>query len=149
MSDDLKFPESPLRRESVADHNRDALDEPVLSLVRDAYLPAAVVGDSSAYWTGLEQRILARVGAAGLAPAEGQWWSVLGGWAQAGLIAAAALFAVASVVSQRFGEAESRYVYESVIQQETPEVFLAPAALLSAPDGQAQSDATLIYVLSH
>lgn len=149
MSDDLKFPERPLQRESVTDDNSDALDERVLALVRDAYLPAFVAGDSGAYWSGLEQRILARIRTAGLAPADGPWWSVLGGWAQTGLIAAAALFAVASVVSQRFGEMESRFVYESVIQQETPEVFLAPAALLSAPDGQAQSDATLIYVLSH
>ncbi len=135
MTDELKFPEQ---------SNRDALAEPLVRLLRDAYAPPG----AEAYWHGLEQRILARTSVANFATADGQWWSVLGGWAQAGLVAAAAIFALAGALNQRFNASESQFVYESVLQQNTPEVLSAPTDLLAAPEG-SRSDATLIYVLSH
>ncbi len=139
MTDELKFPER---------SDRDALAEPLVRLLRDAYAPPGNAASAEAYWHGLEQRILARTSVANFANADGQWWSVLGGWAQAGLVAAAAIFALAGALNQRFNASESQFVYESVLQQNTPEVLSAPTDLLAAPEG-SRSDATLIYVLSH
>ncbi len=139
MTDELKFPER---------SNRDALTEPLVRLLRDAYAPPVGTASAEAYWHGLEQRIMARTSVARFATPDGQWWSVLGGWAQAGLIAAAAIFVLAGALNQRFNARESQFVYESVLQQNTPEVLSAPIDLLAAPEG-SRSDATLIYVLSH
>lgn len=139
MSDELKFPDA---------SNRDAIGEQLIRLVRDAYAPPVDASSAESYWLGLEQRIVARTSAASFATTDGQWWSVLGGWAQTGLIAAAAIFALAGALNQRFNDNESQFVYESMIQQTTPEVLSAPTDLLSAPEG-SRSDATLIYVLSH
>lgn len=139
MSDELKFP-------GVAE--RDALGEPLVRMVREAYAPPVSAADAESYWLGLEQRIMARASSAGFATADGQWWSVLGAWAQTGLIAAAAIFAVAGAINQRVNENASQFVYESVIEPATPEILSAPANMLSAPEG-SRSDATLSYVLSH
>ncbi len=138
MTDELKFPGS----SGAADG--DSLSEPLKAMIRDAYAPAG--GNSDAYWSGLEQRIMARVRAEG--SAESGWWSILAPWAQAGLIAATAIFAVTSVINRQISESDSQYAYESVLQSATPEVD-ASAAVLSAPDRASGSDATLDYVLSH
>jgi hypothetical protein len=139
MSDELRFPGT------SGSADRDSLGEPLTGLVRDAYLPASP-GESSAYWAALEQRIMARVKSAD--PAEGAWWSVLAPWAKAGLVAAAAIFVLASVIDKRISENESLYAYEAVVQAPTPDADLS-AALLTAPNKAAGTDATLNYVLSH
>lgn len=152
MSDELKFPDAFERggqhggEAGPGEAQRDALSEPLIRLVRDAYAPPVAAGD--VYWNSLEQRIMARASAAGIATGDGQWWSVLGAWAQTGLIAAAAIFAVAGAINQRFNDNDSQFVYESLVQPVTPEILSAPTDLLSAPEG-SRSDATLIYVLSH
>jgi len=138
MSDELRFPGP----SGPAD--RDSLGEPLTGLVRDAYLPVA--GDTPAYWAGLEQRIMARVRTEG--SGDIGWWSVLAPWAQAGLIAAVAIAAIASVINQRISESESQYAYESVIQVSAPTSGLS-AALASPLDRTSGTDATLEYVLSH
>ena len=137
MSDELKFPGS-------GGADRDSLGEPLTALVRDAYLPASPA-ESGAYWAGLEQRIMARVRAEG---AETGWWSVLAPWAQAGLVAATAIFALTSVINQRLSESESQYAYESVVQTPTPDAD-ASESLFSATDRTSGRDATVEYVLSH
>ncbi len=137
MTDELRFP-GPTR---PADN--DSLGEPLTGLVRDAFVPP---DDSSAYWAGLEQRIMARVKAAGVD--DSSWWSVLAPWAQAGLIAATAIAALTSVINQRLSESDSQYAYESVVQTSATEVD-APVDLLAPPDRTSGSDATLEYVLSH
>jgi len=152
MGDELKFPDASGRgeqrhRNSDAQSRGEALSEPLVRLVREAYLPPTTSADSASYWQGLEQRIMARATAAGVGT-DNQWWSVLGAWAQTGLIAAAAIFAVAGVINQRVNASDSQFVYESVVQPATPEILSAPKDLLSAPEG-ARSDATLSYVLSH
>jgi len=151
MTDELKFPGQPGRNETQGDaaQGKDgALPNQLLQLVREAYAPPVANADGAAYWNGLQERIMTRAGAAGLAGADSQWWSVLGAWAQTGLIAAAAIFAVAGVINQRVSDNDSQFVYESVVQPATPESLSAPVDLLSAPAG-SRSDATLGFVLSH
>lgn len=137
MTDELKFPGS-------GTTDRDSLGEPLTSLVRDAYLPASP-SEAEAYWTGFEQRIMSRVKTE---VAEPGWWSVLAPWAQAGLIAAAAIFALTSVINQRISESESQYAYESVVPVSAPTSALSDA-LGSGADRASGTDATLDYVLSH
>ena len=136
MSDELKFPGA----HGASD--RDSLSEPLSQLVRDAYAPPA---DSDLYWAGLEQRIMAAVKSPVIS--ETRWWTVLGPWAQAGLVAAAAIFVAASVINHRISESETVTAYETAWQSPTPEVD-ASAALL-ASDKSSARDATLDYVLSH
>jgi hypothetical protein len=135
MSDELKFP---------GQGSRDSLGEPLARIVREAYEPRTNEGEM--YWTGLESRIMARVRAAGTS--DRRWWSVLAPWAQAGLIAATAVFALTSVINQQMSDTDSQYAYESVVQPATPDVD-ASEALLGAPDKATGTDATLDYVLSH
>jgi hypothetical protein len=135
MTDELKFPGA------HGTPDRDSLSEPLRQLVRDAYAPPS---DTEGYWAGLEQRIMAGI----KAPAfETRWWTVLAPWAQAGLIAAAAIFAITSVINRRISESETQSAYETAWQSPTPEVD-ASAALL-ASDKSSARDATLNYVLSH
>jgi hypothetical protein len=136
MSDELKFPGTP------GTPDRDSLSEPLRQLVRDAYAPRT---DTEAYWAGLEQRIMAGIKAP--TTSDTRWWTVLGPWAQAGLIAAPAIFAVTSVINRRISESETQSAYETALQSPTPEVD-ASAALLTSDKSSAR-DATLDYVLSH
>jgi hypothetical protein len=136
MSDELKFPGA----SGMPD--RDSLSEPLRQLVRDAYAPPT---NTEAYWAGLEQRIMA--GIKSPRAAETRWWTVLAPWAQAGLIAAAAIFAVTSVINRRISDSETQTAYETALQSPTPEID-ASAALL-ASDKSSARDATLDYVLSH
>jgi hypothetical protein len=133
MSNDLKFP-------GPGTPDGDSLGEPLTGLVRDAYLPASPA-ESEPYWAGLEQRIMARVRAEG---AESGWWHVLAPWAQAGLVAATAIFALTSVINQRISESESQYAYESVVQTPTPDADASESLFSSSG-----RDATVEYVLSH
>lgn len=137
MSDDLKFPGS-------GEADPDSLGAPITGLVRDAYLPTSPA-ESEAYWAGLEQRIMARIRAEGTEPG---WWSVLAPWAQAGLIAATAIFALTSVINRRISESESQYAYEVLVPVSAPTSALSDA-LGSGADRSAGTDATLDYVLSH
>lgn len=137
MSDELKFPGA------SGETDRDSLSEPLRQLVRDAYAPPAV--ETEAYWASLEQRIMARVNSRGTA--ETRWWTVLGPWAQAGLIAATAIFAVTSVINRRISDSETQSAYETALQSPTPEVDASAAVLTS--DRASARDATLDYVLSH
>ena len=137
MTDELKFP-------AGGSADRDSLGEPLTSLVRDAYLPAAPA-ESDAYWAGLEQRIMARVLTAGT---EAGWWSVLAPWARAGLIAATAIFAVTTVINERIAQSESQYAYETVVPVSAPTSGISDA-LGAASDKTTETDATLEYVLSH
>jgi hypothetical protein len=94
---------------------------------------------------------IANSGAAVAEPAftEPGWWSVLDGWAQVGLVAAAVLFAAAGVIASRLGEPEEQVAYESVIQTSTPDVLSAPTQLITASDKSVQRDAALNYILSY
>lgn len=145
MSNDLRFP-SPDDKNSARD--RDALEESLVQVIRAAYAPPV----QRDYWRGLEQRIMARVASAGTPgfgdPADG-WWLVLGGWARAGLVAAAAVFVFASVVNSRLGESDAQVAYESAWQASSPEGISPTAALLAARNGTAGRDAALGYVLSY
>ena len=148
MTDELKFPD-PLERRVPRD--ADAIDERTARAIHEAYLPPLTRGEvENNYWSALEQRIMARVATANPAQREQGYWSVLNGWAQVGLVAAAALFAIGGLVSQRLGEPEEQVAYESVVPtSSTPEAVSAPAALLTASGSSAQRDAALQYVLSY
>lgn len=138
MSDELKFPGP------SGSADRDSLNEPLAGRIREAYAPVAA--DSDLYWVGLEGRIMARIRTEGAG--DGRWWTVLAPWAQAGLIAAAAIFAVTTVINQRLADSDSQYAYESVIQVSAPTSGLS-AAIGSSSDRATGTDATLNYVLSH
>jgi hypothetical protein len=148
MTDELKFPDSPKQP-----RDSGAIDERAAQLIREAYLPPVASGDAEyAYWNALEKRIMAGI-ASGIVPqSDAGWWSVLGGWAQVGLVAAAALFAVASVVSNQLGEPDDQVAtdagYEAVLPASSY-ASSAPMQLINAPDRSSQRDAALQYVLSY
>ena len=147
MTDELRFPDPSERR---APRDSGAIDDRTARLIREAYLPPVASGEAeSAYWSALERRIMAGITSSGTAAAEPGWWSVLDGWAQVGLVAAAVLFAAAGVVSSQLGEPEEQVAYESVIQTSTPDALSAPAQLITASDKSVQRDAALNYVLSY
>jgi hypothetical protein len=135
MTDELKFPVNGVKPD------RDALDESLLGLIRDAYTPP----DGDAYWLGLEQRIMARVASPG--EGDAKWWSVLAPWARPALVAAAALFALAGVVNLEFVESESQLAYDSVLQSVTPDVVATSEEIISVERGT--EGATISYFLSH
>jgi len=134
MADELKFPTN------GAKPDRDSLDESLVSAIRDVYSPPG--GD--AYWTGLEQRIMARV--ASQSQSESSWWSVLAPWARPALIAAAAIFAIAGVINEQLVDSEDQ-PYESAFQSSTPEVVSTSEEIMSVERGA--DGATLSYYLSH
>jgi anti-sigma-K factor RskA len=146
MTDELRFPD-PLERRVARD--ADALDDRTARAIHEAYLPPVARGEAeNAYWSALEQRIMARVAGADPVQRDQGYWSVLNGWSQVGLVAAAALFAVGGLVSHQLGEPEEQVAYESV-QPSAPEAISAPAALITASDRSAQRDAALQYLLSY
>ena len=146
MTDQLRFPDPSDRRRPV---DPDALDERTARSIRDAYRPPVAAGAAeNAYWSALERRIMARVASSGRAQSDQSWVSVLGGWAQLGLVAAAALFMTAGLLSTRFTDPEDQPAYESVVKS-APEPFSAPAQLINASDKSGQRDAALQYVLSY
>jgi len=134
MTDELKFPGN-------AGRDRDSLDESLVHLIRDAYTPPG--GD--AYWAGLERRIMAGVGSNGAG--DSRWWNVLAPWAKPALVAAAAIFALASVINQNLGDSDSQVAYDSVLQSVTPDVVATSEELSSM--GRGADGATLSYFLSH
>jgi cytochrome c-type biogenesis protein CcmH/NrfG len=146
MTDELRFPD-PFDRRGAGD--KDALDDRTARLIRDAYRPPVAAGEAeNAYWSALERRIMARAASSGRAQSDQGWMSVLGGWAQLGLVAAAALFMTAGLVSTRFTDSDEQFGYESVVTS-TPEALSAPAQLMTSSDQSVQRDAALQYVLSY
>ena len=137
MTDELKFPDASER------NDRDSLGEPLASLIRDAYSPP--VKDADAYWSGLEQRIMAQVSAGG----EGRWWSDLAPWGRMGLIAAAAVFVLAGVINQQLDSTESQFAYDSVLEATTPEVVSTSEELMTIQTGPDDDGAAVSYFLSH
>ena len=135
MSDDLKFPVNGVKPD------RDALDESLLGLIRDAYAPPG--GES--YWPGLEQRIMARI--VSHSEVDAPWWSVLAPWARPALVAAAAIFALAGVINQQFVESDLQLAYDSVLQSVTPDVVATSEEIISVERGT--EGATISYFLSH
>lgn len=104
MTDELKFPD--------AGERADSPGEPVVSLIREAYMPPDAAAWPDVYWSGLESRIMARISA----EAERGWWAELVPWARVGLVAAAAIFAFAGVVNNRLAAPDDQVAYEAVNQ---------------------------------
>ena len=138
MSDELRFPNASERAD------RDSLGEPLVSLIRDAYSPPVSASDSDAYWSGLEQRIMTQVSSG-----DSRWWTVLAPWARTGLIAAAAVFAVAGIINQQLGDSESQLAYDSVVEATTPEVLSTSQELMTIQNGPDDDGAAVSYFLSH
>lgn len=138
MSDELRFPDASERAD------RDSLGEPLVSLIRDAYSPPVNASDSEAYWSGFEQRIMTQVSSG-----DTRWWTVLAPWARTGLIAAAAVFALAGVINQQLGDSESQLAYDSVVEATTPEVLSTSEELMTIQNGPDDDGAAVSYFLSH
>jgi hypothetical protein len=135
MGDELKFS----GRNARAD--RDSIGEPLVGLIRGAYTPPG----GEAYWAELEQRIITSLGKE--YGGDTRWWNVLAPWARPALIAAAAIFALASAVNQSLLDADSQLTYDSVLEATTPEVFATAQELISVERGS--DGATISYFLSH
>lgn len=138
MADELKFPNTSERAD------RDSLSEPLVSLIREAYSPPAGAADSDAYWSGFEKRIMAQVSSG-----DGRWWNVLAPWARTGLIAAAAVFAIAGVINQQLGATESQLAYDSVVEATTPDVVSTSEELMTIQNGPDDDGSAVSYFLSH
>jgi anti-sigma-K factor RskA len=146
MTDELRFPDSPGNR---VPRDIDALDEGFARVIHDAYLPPVASAEAeTAYWSALEQRVMARVRSAAPVSSDQGWWSVLNGWSQMGMVAAAAIFMIAGVVGNSLGEPDEQASYESVVTS-SPEAISAPIQLVTASDQSVQRDAALQYVLSY
>ena len=140
MSDELKFPNASERAD------RDSLGEPLVSLIRDAYSPPVTAGTADAYWSGLEKRIMAEVE---VSSGNGSWSTVLAPWARTGLIAAAAVFALAGVINQQLRDSDSQLAYDSVVEATTPEVLSTSEELMTLQNGPDGDGAAVSYFLSH
>lgn len=147
MTDELRFPNPSERR--VA-RDADSLDERIAGAIRSAYAPPVEKGEAeNAYWSALERRIMSRVNSGAFVERDAGWWSVLNGWSQVGLAAAAALVIVGGVISRHLGEPDEQVAYDAVVQKSMPDAISAPAALLTANDKTSERDAALQYVLSY
>jgi anti-sigma-K factor RskA len=146
MTDELRFPDSPRTR---VPRDSDALDERVTRVIHAAYLPPVASAEAAtAYWSALEKRVMARVRSAAPVSLDQGWWSVLNGWSQMGMVAAAALLMIAGVVGNSLSEPDEQVSYESVVPS-SPEAISAPIQLVTASDKSVQRDAALQYVLSY
>jgi len=147
MTDELKFP-NPSERRVVREAG--SIDEQTARAIHDAYMPPVAVGEAeNNYWNALERKIMSRIESAGPRLREQSWMSVLNGWAQVGLVAAAALFAIGSAVSNNLGEPEEQVAYDGYIQVSEPDAVSATAALMSATDRSSLHEAALQYVLTY
>jgi anti-sigma-K factor RskA len=146
MTDELKFPDSP---ENRVPRDRDALDERIARVIHAAYMPPVASAEAeTAYWSELEKRVMARVKSAAPFSSDQGWWSVLNGWSQMGMVAAAALLMIAGVVGNSLSEPDEQVSYESVVPT-SPEAISAPIQLVTASDKAVQRDAALQYFLSY
>ena len=134
MTDELKFTNNPKG-------DRDSLDDSLVHLIRDAYTPP----DGEAYWSGLEQRIMARVASG--RTSDTPWYLVLAPWVRPALIAAVAIFAVAGLVNFELVDSDSQVAYDSVIESATGGVASTSDEIMSLERGA--DGATLSYYLSH
>ena len=112
-------------------------DEDVTRALRELVAPPA----DPAYWSGLEQQIMARV-AAGT-----EWWSAFDGWVRIGLAAAAAVVVIAGSVALRSRDAEARLAYEAVMESSSGVPVAGPTAM--RPASATTREATLRYVMSY
>jgi hypothetical protein len=147
MTDELKFP-NPNERRVVREAG--SIDEQTARAIHAAYMPPVIAGETEDnYWNALERKIMARIESAGPRLREQTWMSVLNGWAQVGLVAAAALFAIGSVISSNVGEPAEQVAYDSVVQVSAPEGVAATTELVNATDESSLHEAALRYVLSY
>jgi hypothetical protein len=99
---------------------------------------------AESYWSGLEARIMARVGQGDTA-----WWSELGRWARPALAAAALLVIGAGLVVFRTREAARQVAYEDVLAAPTP-ISVAGTARPSSLRGlQGQREETLYFLITY
>ena len=115
----------------------DGSDEDVTRALRALVAPPA----DPAYWSGLEQRIMARVASGS------EWWSAFDGWVRIGLAAAAVVVAVAGAVALQSRDASARLAYEAVMESSSGVPVAGPTAM--RPPSATTREATLRYVMSY
>lgn len=127
--------------------NEVRLDEPLPNRVIEATRTLYASPEGDAYWSGLESRIMARIGDS----VAGRWWMVVGGWARGGLVAAAALLvaAVVGALMMRAHDQEMRMAYESATVPTVADSIAVPTGALSERDGPDTRSATFRDVISH
>jgi hypothetical protein len=118
----------------------NTLPKRVIETTRALYAPPG--GES--YWSALEAKIMARI--ATTPPV--RWWQVLGGWARVGLVAAAAILMIATMLlTQATNRQEIWAAYDEVIHP-VAEPLPIPAGVLSEWDGLEARGATFRDVIS-
>jgi hypothetical protein len=134
---DLKFPSPDGRDDS------DKLEEPLASLLCEAYTPPDAGAWPDMYWKGLETRIMSRISAAGQ---ERGWWAELVPWARIGLVAATAIFILAGVINQQLAEPDDQVAYEAVL---SPEITSASDEPIAGQYVSSDGNEALRYYLSN
>jgi hypothetical protein len=112
----------------------DHPDREIGEALRPLLSPAST---SESYWSGLESRILQRIGDERSSP-----WSVLASWSRPAAVAAALLLAAASVMLTQLRHEEEAVAYGAMAEEQYP---VAEPATLAAPG----SDATVHMLLEH
>lgn len=120
-------------------------DDELTRLLREEYRAPS----DPAYWSTLEQRVLARViarpaGDALASPAADEWWQPFAGWVRGGLIAACAAVLTAAAALAYTRSAEARLAYESVLETPLP----LPTQVATTTPGLSAREATLRYVIA-
>ena len=124
----------------VRDDDREFRDDELHAALRRQYAAPA----NSSYWSGLERRIMARIGAE--AATAGEWWSYFPAWSRVGLAAAALAMLVAGVAAWQTEKAQERVAYKELF--ETPsEVPLIETS--GAEPNANRREATLRYLITH
>lgn len=116
------------------------LPDRVINATRTLYAPPG----GEAYWATLEAKVMARITTA--API--RWWQVLGGWARGGIVAAAAILVIVSMVLAReTNRHEVWTAYEEVVHP-IAEPLPIPSGVLSEWDGLEARGETFRDVIS-
>lgn len=105
------------------------LSEPIVNSTRVLYAPPADEG----YWTSLEAKIMARL--ASTPPV--RWWQVMSEWAQGGLVAAAAVLVILSLLLVQANREDVRTAYGAIMQNDPTESLPLPSGVLSEWNGSS------------
>lgn len=112
-------------------------DNPLPEPVREAARALYAAPTDPTYWASLEAKVMARLSAAAATPA--RWWQVLGGWAQGGLVAAAAILAVAGVLLMHAHSEDMQTAYDAILRPAPAESLAVPLGVLS-DDGDTRGE---------
>lgn len=122
----------------VRDDDNDIRDDDVNAALRAEYAAPA----SASYWSTLERRIMARIGA----EAKREWWSYFPSWSRVGLAAAALALLVAGIAAWQTREAQERVAYQELLNTPSELPLIETSG---AEQAFSRREATLRYLITH